>query len=221
VQADSDQRLIEAALRLAAGGHDIVNLLTSVEGHLQLFTMSETEVPEEISTALKAASAARQLITSLLGASGQFLPQTTPVSALVRGVVGFSRPLWEANSITVEIIGDLSAVPPLAMPPDAAQRVLLNVLLNAIAALNPLGRVTISVTQHSPMIIFQIADTGRGIAPAVESILFQPFATNRSDGTGLGLAGSRQLIEQHGGSIQITSTLGSGTVVTIAIPHAS
>jgi signal transduction histidine kinase len=105
------------------------------------------------------------------------------------------------------------------------KQILLNVLSNAVKFTLANGRVQI---QAMPLIEgglqIRISDTGIGIAPDVLPMLFAPFRqgdnsiSRRFGGTGLGLAISRKLIELHGGSIQIDSTVGQGTTVCLNFP---
>jgi signal transduction histidine kinase len=70
----------------------------------------------------------------------------------------------------------------------------------------------------SPVVRVRITDTGKGIAPEELDRIFVPFHTTKTQGTGLGLPISRQLIEQHGGSIRVDSCVGEGSTFTIELP---
>ncbi len=67
--------------------------------------------------------------------------------------------------------------------------------------------------------MIEVADTGTGIEPAMAGQVFEPYFTTRRKGTGLGLAIARNIIEGLGGTIALTSTPGTGTVVRITLPQ--
>ncbi|WP_071517058.1 ATP-binding protein [Geitlerinema sp. PCC 9228] len=104
-------------------------------------------------------------------------------------------------------------------------RILYNLLSNAIKFTPKQGEVTLRVWQETEETIFQVEDTGIGIPEHQIPLLFQKFqqldaSYNRQyGGTGLGLALTKQLVEMHGGSIQVESTVGIGSTFTVRLPH--
>jgi signal transduction histidine kinase len=109
---------------------------------------------------------------------------------------------------------------------DRMRRVVVNLIENAAQALAEHGapeterRITVSTASSPEYWEFVIADTGPGIAPATLSRVFEPLFSTKSFGTGLGLPTVKQIVEQHGGRISLTSTLGTGTRVAIRLPRA-
>lgn len=101
------------------------------------------------------------------------------------------------------------------------KQILLNLLANAINY-TEVGSVTLRVTRSPAAIDFAVTDTGIGISPGDQELLFQPFQQvgrrDRSSGTGLGLALSRNLARRHGGDITCTSTLGEGSCFALHLP---
>jgi len=69
-------------------------------------------------------------------------------------------------------------------------------------------------------IVLEIEDTGPGLAPAVEEQIFEPFFTTKKDGTGLGLSTVQRLVEQHGGTIAVSTEVGVGTCFRVVLPAA-
>ncbi|WP_114649389.1 sensor histidine kinase [Pseudothauera hydrothermalis] len=95
---------------------------------------------------------------------------------------------------------------------------LTNLLENAIQATEPGGRVDCHVGQLGQDIVFTVRDTGRGIEPALQARLFEPFFTTRAEGTGLGLAIARGVARAHGGDITLQSSLGKGSTFVLTVP---
>jgi two-component system, sensor histidine kinase and response regulator len=108
--------------------------------------------------------------------------------------------------------------------PQRVQQILLNLLSNAIKFTPPHGRVTLRVRVHGETAILQVEDTGIGIAQDQQSLLFQKFQQldasyhRKYEGTGLGLALTKQFVELHGGTIEVNSTVGVGSTFTVFLP---
>lgn len=107
------------------------------------------------------------------------------------------------------------------------QQVFLNLLLNSVEAIQDKGEITVETRYTlatgpggTGEVVVEITDTGVGIAPGQLTAVLQPFVTTKKEGTGLGLPIAKRLIEQHGGTLTLTSTEGSGTTVTIRLPAA-
>ena len=94
---------------------------------------------------------------------------------------------------------------------------LTNLLENAVQALDAGGAIHFDAAADGALARFRVADNGRGIDPALQPRLFEPFFTTRSDGTGLGLAIARGVARAHGGDIGIDSDPGRGTVFTLTL----
>lgn len=95
---------------------------------------------------------------------------------------------------------------------------LTNLLENAIQATEAGGVVTMDALIETELVHFRVRDSGRGIEPAHQTRLFDPFFTTRAEGTGLGLAIARGVARGHGGDIAVESTLGKGSCFTLSLP---
>ncbi len=100
------------------------------------------------------------------------------------------------------------------------QQVFVNILLNAVDALEPGGQVTIHSSASNNKISIQFIDTGAGIHPEYLAKIFDPFFTTKEvgKGTGLGLSVSYGIVKNHGGTIEVESIPGEGTVFTVLLP---
>jgi signal transduction histidine kinase len=103
----------------------------------------------------------------------------------------------------------------------ALNRVYRNLVINAFQATPPHGRVTIRTMRQEGHAVIEIADTGCGIPPERLDSIFEDFATTKRRGLGLGLAISKKVVEQLGGTISVTSQVGLGSTFTLRFPMTS
>ncbi len=127
---------------------------------------------------------------------------------------------WSELKYKAQIIKTFGVLPPIECVTSEINQVLLNLLLNAGQAMNKRGVITISTGCSDSSIWIAIGDDGDGMAPDVLPHIFEPFFTTKSagEGTGLGLAISYGIVKKHHGDIQVTSTLGQGTLFRIELP---
>ncbi len=123
-------------------------------------------------------------------------------------------------TIPARLVLETGDVPALLHGDDGAlQQLFANLLFNAAQALAPGGEARVAVLVTAEAVEVLIADTGSGITPDDLIRLEQPFFTSRRNGTGLGLPIARQICTTHGGTLQVTSEAGRGTVVTVRLPR--
>lgn len=125
----------------------------------------------------------------------------------------------EESGIRVE-----NRLPPLTLRADVhkLEQVLVNLVLNAIAAMPSGGRLDISHIEGGSSLTLVVADTGEGIPEENLGRIFEPFFTTKGTGrgTGLGLAVCRKIVEQHGGRISVSSRPGEGSRFFVTLPHS-
>lgn len=111
----------------------------------------------------------------------------------------------------------------LLADPLRIRQVFLNLIGNAIKFTDAGGSVWVGVSQRRGTATFTVTDTGPGIAPEDIARIFEPFeqATPSAEGAGLGLAIAKQIVQMHGGTIEVESSLGTGTTFKVALPLAS
>jgi two-component system sensor histidine kinase BaeS len=122
----------------------------------------------------------------------------------------------EVGKHPIEVKGAEQAV--AWIDPTRIAQVFRNLLLNAVASSENGRPIEIAIEDASKNVVVKVEDCGSGIAPEDLPHLFEPFFTKRSGGTGLGLAVSHGIVLAHGGSIEIQSTQGKGTTVTVSLP---
>ena len=148
-----------------------------------------------------------------------------PVSicAQVDGMRPFlGRLLNNQLQLDVELAEGLPLVP---VDPVHVEQILMNLVLNAVDATPPGGRIVVAVQveQEGPAaeaaVCLRVRDTGAGIPSELLDRVFEPYFTTKADkGTGLGLANVRAIAERYRGSASIESALGTGTTVSVRIP---
>jgi signal transduction histidine kinase len=101
---------------------------------------------------------------------------------------------------------------------DQIHQVVLNLLLNAVQAMEGPGRVRVEIGSQEECASVKVSDTGRGIPQQQLPQIFRPFFTTRGNGTGLGLSLVRRIVEEHHGRIEVTSVLGKGSTFEVLLP---
>ncbi|MEO1984987.1 MAG: sensor histidine kinase [Fuerstiella sp.] len=101
------------------------------------------------------------------------------------------------------------------------RQVLQNLIVNANQALDGDGEINVELTQNGNDAIIAVRDTGPGVSDEHRDNLFEPLFTTKAKGTGLGLTICRQLIERHGGSIELQNNEGTGALFVIRLPQDS
>ena len=148
--------------------------------------------------------------------SGQ---QTANVRAVLERDLALADQKLRYNQ--VETILHCPAESPIVRAPaDQLGQVCLNLIMNAAEAMDTGGTLRIEVEPIEQMIEIRFRDTGAGMPPEVLAHIFEPFYTTKEEGTGLGLAISYTLIERQGGTMQVESEVGRGTLFTIRLPRA-
>ncbi len=109
-------------------------------------------------------------------------------------------------------------LPPLWVDQEMLRTCILNLVGNAVQAMPDGGLITLGAEQDHDQVRLTFSDQGKGIRAEDLDKIFQPYFTTREVGIGLGLAITERIVREHGGSIQVNSTLGSGTTFTLLLP---
>ena len=139
------------------------------------------------------------------------------INQLVEELAAFVRPVADRQGLTMHVKTD-PAVPMMEIDRALLRQAILNLVKNGQEALSRGGALTISSEALGDAVEIAVADTGPGIAPEVGGRLFEQFFTTKPQGTGLGLYITRQIIEEHGGTLRWESARGAGTTFTASLP---
>ncbi len=211
--------------KLAAGiAHEINNPLTSVLTFSNL--MLEQCPPDDprygrLKLMVKETDRARTIVRQLLNFGRESVIKPVkininqPVTEIAESLV--AQEAFKNIELSLQLAEGL---PEVYADPAQFGQVVLNILLNAIHAIAPPGRIGVATRLNGRNVEVVFSDTGKGIPEAHMHKIFDPFFTTKdaSRGTGLGLAVSYGIIKKHGGNIAVESTVGKGTVFTVSLP---
>ncbi|HHV2656546.1 TPA: two-component system sensor histidine kinase ZraS [Escherichia coli] len=125
----------------------------------------------------------------------------------------------DANSREIQLRFTANdALPEIQADPDRLTQVLLNLYLNAIQAIGQHGVISVTASESGTGVKISVTDSGKGIAADQLEAIFTPYFTTKAEGTGLGLAVVHNIVEQHGGTIQVASQEGKGATFTLWLP---
>jgi signal transduction histidine kinase len=143
----------------------------------------------------------------------------TPLCALLDECLTFARARCTTEDVEIERDYD-AACPDVHVDPRELRKALLNLLLNGLEALPPQGRLSVRTTYDAAeeTVTLVIEDTGSGMTEEVQARAFDLFFTTKPEGTGLGMAITRSVIDLHGGTLDVQSAPGRGTRVQVRLP---
>jgi CheY-like chemotaxis protein len=144
---------------------------------------------------------------------------------IVREVVELTRPRWRdealIRAVALDVVLDLSEVPRVMGDASALREVVMNLLFNAIDAMQRSGTIRVTTWAVDDWAHCSVTDTGMGMSDEVRSHAIEPFFTTKGPrGTGLGLSVSHSVVQRHGGELSLRPNEGGGTVVTLRLPRA-
>jgi len=212
---------------LAAGiAHEMNNPLFSIMGYTEAI-LEEKDSGKVQKFAQKVLERAKHMAAIILNLSGYSRSSLTDeskevsINELLDASVEIA--ILDSYSDDITLIKNYASLPPIKAKPDEIQQVFVNILRNAVQAMEGKGDLTLSANQVDNNIVVKIQDTGPGIPPEFISKIFDPFFTTKEQGkgTGLGLNIVHKIIEKYGGKIEIDSKIGKGATFTIALPRST
>ncbi|MBU0663108.1 MAG: PAS domain-containing protein [Proteobacteria bacterium] len=228
-QVKSLQEELRRSERLAALGkmaagvaHELRNPLSSIKG-LAILLKSRFQ---EKSSDQETADILVQEVERLNRSIGELLDYARPQKLnkdnirpeeVVHKAVSLIRMDAESMGVRVNIRMD-DDLPSLPADQDKLNQVFLNLFLNSIQAMEHGGQLDIQVTAQGRNVLFTVEDTGCGVSKEDLPRIFDPYFTTKPEGTGLGLAMSMKIIEEHGGTMTFQSEPDVGTIVVVTLP---
>jgi signal transduction histidine kinase len=139
------------------------------------------------------------------------------ITALVDEALEMFQDTFKEHNIQVRRVEE-APLPPVPFDPKQVHQVLINLLKNAVEAMDQGGEITITTRVREDKVEISVSDTGTGLAPEAAENIFQPYFTTKEKGTGLGLAICQNIMTEHGGCIFADSPPGRGATFTIQLP---
>jgi two-component system nitrogen regulation sensor histidine kinase GlnL len=220
---------------LAAGlAHEIKNPLGGIKGAAQLLAMelpAESSLKEYTGVMIREVERVNAIIEELMDLARPRPAQLSEVNLaqILGDIVLFQKEAHRGKEIEFSLCLDPS-IPPLRGDENLLTRLFLNLVKNAAEAIDRAGKVEIITKVASeyllnkagsrpvPFIVVEVRDSGCGIPAEELDMIFTPFYTTKSRGSGLGLATCQKIVNEHRGLLKVESTQGEGTIITVSIP---
>lgn len=160
-----------------------------------------------------------RILTDLLETARPHPPQIcrSNLNTTVEHTVMLVRQQVLSRPIKIEL-QSAPDLPEVEHDSDQIHQVLLNVLLNAVQAIEGAGTVRVEIGSRDGYASVVVSDTGRGIPSQLLPNIFRPFFTTKGNGTGLGLSLARRIVEEHHGRIEVSSVVGKGSRFEVLLP---
>ena len=206
---------------VAAGvAHELNNPLLVILGYSKLLRVEAGSSSEELRIIEDEARQCQRIVQGLLDLARphQLEVESVDLTELVREAVERMQGAGALDDREVTLLSHA----PVFVSADAGslRQVIANVLTNATEATPPSGKITIETRVDSDHSTLTVTDDGPGVAPEILQNVFDPFVTTKPRGTGLGLSIAQAIVDAHGGTISISSSPSSGTLVLLQLPSA-
>jgi signal transduction histidine kinase len=231
-RADQRQQVdrIQALAALTAGvAHEVKNPLNSMGIHAQIIRselrrLADTHNVERLEHSAEVMLEEIKRLARIVDDFSRAVRPTRPqlrredVNKVLRAVADLVAPECDQRGIDLILTMD-SEVPPLEIDPEQLQQALLNLVKNAMEAMDkPEGRITLRSDLRPDHVLIEVEDNGCGIPEKDRLKIFEPYHTTKFDGTGLGLMVVYRIVRALNGALGLRSDEGKGSVFTIALP---
>jgi len=218
-------RLAVLGRMAATMAHELRNPLSSIRGFTQLFRKKaaaahDTSMCQYADLVISEVDRLNSVITNMLDFSRPVEAQMerTSLQPVIENALRLIKGDAQSRHVTItaSVAGDL---PMVAIDRNLLTQALLNLYINALDAMPRGGDLTVTAAcRGGAWVRISVRDTGKGIPKHIRGQIFEPFFTTKPNGTGLGLATVDNIIAEHGGSIEVESEEGRGTVFHIDLP---
>ena len=220
------ERLAEMGTLTGGLAHEIKNPLSTVQLNLQLLKEDlaagypvTPRTLRRVDTVFDETGRLRLILDDFLRYAGRLEldRQPTDLGVLLGELVDFFAPQAQLHKVRLHLEAPPAPVT-AAVDAQLVKQAVLNLMLNAVEATPAGGAVTLAPRRAGRWAEIEVADTGPGIAPDQQGKIFHAYYTRRKGGTGLGLAMSKRIAEEHGGTLTVASAPGEGARFMLRLP---
>ncbi len=232
-ELESAQQMLVRSEKLASVGrlaasiaHEINNPLFPIQINLEHMLediQAGTEISEdEIKRTQESVERIRRIVNQLLDFAGKRRSNEAPLQALdinkiIENIISLNTKFFQQENVSIEF--DAGKIPMIDGNKDQLEQVLMNITLNAKAAMTDGDSFRVKTNLNiDNFVVIELKDSGEGIPEEMLDTIFEPFVSTKEDGTGLGLFISHGIIQNHNGTLDVKSELGTGTTFTISLP---
>ena len=208
---------------LATGlAHEIRNPLAGIAGVIEIIGRdlpSTSPARAVVKDVRQEIAQINRILTDLLETARPHPPQVrrSSLNTTVEHAVMLARQQVLSKPIKIEL-QKAPDLPEVEHDSDQIHQVFLNLLLNAVQAIEGEGTIRVEIGPRDGDASVVVSDTGRGIPPQHLPNIFRPFYTTKGNGTGLGLSLARRIVEEHHGRIEVSSVVGKGSRFEVVLP---
>jgi hypothetical protein len=202
--------------------HEIRNPLVNIGGFaksLSRFKFTDQKIKTDIDIIIDEVKRLEKILNNITDFNKPPIPEK--INVQIREIMENTCALMENYlqerhvNLYKEYEPDISQV---LVDPTQMKQVFLNILMNAVESMPNGGDLTVKITTVNKSIKIDIIDTGKGMTEESLKNIFEPFFTTKLHGTGVGMAVSLKIIEDHGGNINVESEWGKGTTMSLSLP---
>lgn len=225
---DTQERLIRSE-RLAVIGnmaayiaHEIRNPLVTIGGFARAILRTpdqNNQTRQSIEVIVEEVKRLEKILANIMDFSKPYEPVRilSQINEILENTCSLMEPYFKSGNIQLTKKLD-TKIPKIIMDSTQVKQVFLNMIKNAVESMPDGGMLTVETMPEGKYIKINIIDRGKGMTAKTMKNIFTPFFTTKIDGTGVGLAVSQKIVDDHGGYIKVNSSLSEGTTFSIYLP---
>lgn len=225
---ETQERLIHSE-RLAVIGnmaayiaHEIRNPLVTIGGFARSalrIVNQDDQMKQSVEIIVEEVNRLEKILANIMDFSkpNELIKMACQINEVLENTCSLMEPYFKSGNI--HLIKKFDAqVPKTIIDPTQIKQVFLNIIKNAVESMPNGGKLTVETTVGNNYIRINVTDTGVGMVTETMKNIFVPFFTTKADGTGVGLAVSQKIVNDHGGHIKVKSSLQMGSTFSIYLP---